>query len=668
MSTVSTTWSGNIAILTINNPPVNMGNISLRRDLHDALSAVAVTEALQAVVLASAGKHFYAGSDISEFDRPLEEPQLPAVIELIESIPVPVVAAITGLALGGGFELALGCDGRIGDSSARLGFPEVTLGMIPGAGGTVRAGRLLGVVAAIDLVGSARQIDALEAAELGILDQVVGVDQLREEAVAFAAAMTSKRRLRDLPAPPVNEAASEEAIARVTRRARPNVRAGVDMVIRGAQLDAATALREERAIFNGLRVDNEAKNLRYLFFAKRAAAAVLRTSASPTRLKSIAVLGAGTMGRSLGQAFLKAGYGVTLFDVDEAALQRARSEIGEITTVRSLEELSQADLIIEAVYEDMDVKLAVLKELEETVDERALIVTNTSYLDVNEMAAGLQHANRFAGLHFFNPADRNPLVEVIRADATDDATVATLSAVASRLGKVPIAAGIGDGFVANRVYADYRAQAEFLVEDGASPESVDAALTEFGFPIGPFAVGDMSGLDIAWARRRRLLETRDPGQRYVRIPDRLCEAGRLGKKTGAGWYTYSNGASRGTPDPAVKAIIERERGEKAITERSFTDEEIQARIVVSMLCAAATLVSGGIAHEGSDIDVAMTEGFGFPRWRGGPLRYVSRMQDDELIRWLVEVYNSCPVTFAVAAGAREGVVPTEIQAVLDRVR
>ncbi|MBO1901453.1 enoyl-CoA hydratase/isomerase family protein [Leucobacter weissii] len=666
MTTVSTTWSGTIAVLTIDNPPVNMGNITLRRDLREAIAAIDRHEELTGVVIDSAGPHFYAGSDISEFDRPLEEPQLPAVIAAIEGLRVPVVAAITGFALGGGFELALGCDARVGDGSAKVGFPEVTLGMIPGAGGTVRSGRLVGALPAIDLVGSARHVEAEEALELGILDRVVD-GELREAAIAHAAGLAEKRRLRDLTPPVFDPTEVDSAIEQISRRARPNVRMAVEMVRRGLEIDASDALLEERRIFNRLRSGDEAANLRYLFFARRAAAGGLRSGAAPIRVKRIGIAGAGTMGAALARAFHSRGFAVTVFDLNREARDRLRADSPELSASAEIRDLADADFVVDAVFEDMRVKQELLHSLEGILRDDAVIASNTSYLDLDEMSSRMRKPERFGGLHFFNPADRNPLVEVIRGGRTDDSTIATLAVISSKLGKVPIPAGVGDGFVANRVYADYRSQAEFLIEDGALPQEVDAAMVELGLPIGPFAVGDMSGLDIAWARRKRLSGIRDPRQRYVRIPDLLCEAGRLGRKTGAGWYAYPEGARRGEPDPVVEAIIDRERSARGILPRALGSAEIQTRILASMLCAAASIVDTGIARRASDIDVALTEGFAFPKWLGGPLRYAASFAERDLLQWLAETYRSCPVTFAIAGPSVEGRMPEEVARVLEQV-
>ncbi len=654
-----------VAVLTIDNPPVNMGNATLRRDLYDALGAAGPD--VVGVVIIGAGRHFYAGSDISEFDGPLIDPQLPAVIEVIESLPVPVVAAISGLALGGGLELALGCDGRIGATSARLGFPEVTLGILPGAGGTVRAARLLGVPTAIDLVASARQVDADEALELGLLDHVVPAEDLLARAVDLARSLAGKSRLRDRSVPHANPEQVEEAVARHARKARPNVLEAVGMVRRSAEVDAGLALSEERAIFERLRVSEEAANLRYLFFAKRAAAKALRGKVAPRPVRTVGIAGAGTMGAALARACSGAGYRVVLFDTNPAALARVAGAMPGLTTTETVGGLAGADLVVDAVFEDMDVKRDLFAEVERHVAPGAVLATNTSYLDINEMSRSLEYPRRFGGLHFFNPPDRNPLVELIRAETTDDVTAATLADVVKALGKTGIPAGVGDGFVANRVYADYRTQAEFLVEEGATPEQVDAAMVQLGLAIGPFAVADMSGLDIAWARRKRIAPTRDPLQRYVDIPDRLCEAGRLGRKTGAGWYGYPDGARRGLPDPDAVRIIEEARATKGIAARSIDDGEIRARILASMLCAAVQLMESGVAQRASDIDVALTEGFAFPRATGGPLRLLSRWEEDDVIAALTAAYRSCRVTFALAEPATRGELPQAVRAVLRQV-
>jgi 3-hydroxyacyl-CoA dehydrogenase len=667
VSVVSVSVANSIAVLTLDNPPVNSGNAAMRKGLADALDEIASRDGIRGVVIASAGKHFYAGSDISEFDRPLVDPQLPAVIERIESLDVPVVAAITGLALGGGFELVLGCDGRIADTTAAVGFPEVGLGILPGAGGTVRSARLVGVPVAIDLVASARRVKADEALQLGLVDDVVEAANLVQAATEHALRLQGKNRLRDRTAPHVTAEEIEVARVKASKRARPNVIAAIDAVRRGVDIDASSALTEERALFDSLRVGAESSNLRYLFFAKSAAAKALRTAVKPPSVSVVGIAGAGTMGAALARAFRARRYDVIVYDTNRQALDRVGAD-SDIAVTDSIADLGKAGLVVDAVFEDMDVKKSLLASLEPHLTDDAVVVSNTSYLDLNDMASVLEHPERFAGLHFFNPPDRNPLVEVIRAGKTDDRTLAVLGSIAAKLDKSPIPAGLGDGFVANRVYADYRSQAEFLVEEGASPAEVDLAMFELGFAIGPFAVADMSGLDIAWARRKRLAPTRDPKQRYVTIADRLCEAGRLGKKTGAGWYAYPDGAKRGVPDEVTASIIESARTDAGVTPRSIEGDEIRDRVLGSMVCAAAGLVENGIAGRASDVDVALTEGFAFPKWLGGPVRALALRDSSNVIEVLAMVYRSCPVSFASAEPASRGEMPPVIEKILESVR
>ncbi|MEU6643595.1 3-hydroxyacyl-CoA dehydrogenase NAD-binding domain-containing protein [Saccharomonospora sp. NPDC046836] len=661
---VTTEFRGRTALLILDNPPVNTGNTAQRRALAGALEALAGAD-LDGVVIVSAGRHFYAGSDLREFDAEvLESPQLPDIIDLIERLPVPVVAAVNGLALGGGFELALGCDARICEQSAAFGFPEVTFGMLPGAGGTVRTARLIGVPRTIDLVTSARQVPATEALELGLVEAVVAPEDLVNAAVDLARARNGKTLARDRAVPDDQPAEVHAVLANLPKRARPNVRQAAETVVRGATLDAATAFEQERALFHELRLTEEARNLRYLFFARQRAAKALRSEAPPRVVHSVGIVGAGTMGAALARTFAARGFTVTVVDKSRDALAKLNKQIH---TAQSLDALQDTDLVIEAVFEDMAVKQELLTKLEPVVRADTVLVSNTSYLDLDQMGAALCRPERFAGLHFFNPPDRNALVEVIRTAMTDSVTAATLGKIVGRLGKSGIAAEVGDGFVGNRVYADYRSQAEFCVEDGASPEEVDRACVELGFAIGPFAVADMSGLDIAWARRKRLAATRDPRQRYVEIPDLLCEAGRLGKKTGAGWYRYPPGARRGEPDPEVARIIKEYRTAKGIEPRPVSADGIRDRVLGSMVAAAAVIVGNGVARQASDIDVALTEGFGFPKALGGPLRALSERPPEELVRVLAAVYRTCPITFAILEPAARGEVPAEVGTVLSQV-
>ncbi|MCU1529047.1 MAG: 3-hydroxyacyl-CoA dehydrogenase [Frondihabitans sp.] len=678
MSVVSTRDEGGVVVVVIDNPPVNMGNAALRLALLETFEGLQRRTDIVGVVISSALDHFYSGSDIKEFDGEVSLPLLTEVIKLIDALDVPVVAAMNGLTLGGGLEVALGCDVRITEPKAKFGLPETTLGMLPGAGGTVRLPRLVGVPKAIEMVSTGKPVSAQDALSLGLVDEIVERDALLVTAIDRAR-HSSKRRIRLETPPEATRQEIDDAVeaARLKGKARPNVTRAVEIIQAGVALDSDEALRRERAAFDELRLGDEARNLRYLFFAKRTAAKALGSTKDAARVSRVGIGGAGTMGSSIAAAFLGSGVAVTLFDVNAEVLDRAQAQLeertgrarrwAELTLTSDIADLASVDLVLDAVFEELDVKSAFLRDAEAVVGESAVFATNTSYLDVNELARSLRSPGRLGGLHFFNPADRNPLVEVVRAAESTDATMASLASVSRTLGKTAIAANVGDGFVANRVYADYRGQSEIMLEDGASPEDVDAAMVQLGLVIGPFAVGDMSGLDIAWSRRKRLAATRDPEQRYVSIPDTLCEAGHLGKKTGAGWYLYPDWAPRGQHDPFVENVIVQAREAKGITPRSISAAEIQQRVLCAMVVAAATVVSSGIAHQASDIDVALTEGFAFPKWLGGPLRYAAAQSPEWLLEGLRIVYESDPIGYSLAEPASRGEIARPIADVLDTV-
>jgi len=679
-SVVSVVLEDGLAIVSINNPPVNAGNARVRTALHRELTALSGNRAdVEAVMLRGEGTHFVAGSDVSEFDGPIAEPSLPQVIAVIDAMPVPVIAALKGLTLGGGLELAMACDVRIAASDARMGLPEVTLGIVPGAGGTVLLPRLVGVPEAIRMISTGDIIDAQHADRIGLVDQVVEPGQL-ESSARVTARRAVKRRARDAAASTRSSPEEIDAAREVVWRdpqARLNVHIAVDLVISGAQKPYERALSAERQAFNDLRTSSDASNLRYLFFAKRTAAKDLPRSTGARGIDVIGIAGAGTMGSKIAATALRAGYSVVLYELNESARARAeqflRAERSApmaddrllITDLPS--DLGRADLFIDAVFEDMGVKRDLLTAIEPLLRRDALIASNTSYLDLDELGASLRHPDRFVGAHFFNPADRNPLLEVIRTQWTDELVLAGMSAFAKRLNKTTILAGVGEGFVANRVYADYRMQAEFLVEDGSSPRDVDNAMVAFGLRIGPFAVADMSGLDIAWARRKRLAAEAPPVGRYVTIADSLCEAGRFGKKTSAGWYRYSAAAPRGEDDPVVAAIVDDARAAHGISPRAISASEIQQRLVSAICVAAAEIVDSGVAQRGSDVDLAFTEGFGFPRWSGGPVRFAASQPKEWVEEGMDRLRSSDPVGYAKAF--HEGLaIPTTVQSLLAAVR
>jgi 3-hydroxyacyl-CoA dehydrogenase len=640
---------GSVAVIVIDNPPVNAGAHAVRQGLLAAVREVGADKAVVAAVLVGAGRTFVAGADIREFGGPLAEPTMPAVVAAIMDSPKPFVAALHGSALGGGFELALACDARIAAPGTRVGLPEVTLGMIPGAGGTQHLPRIVGTAAAIGIVCSGRHVKADEALRLGLIDRIAQGDP-RKEAVAMAPG-TAKRRLRDAAVPAEDPAKVEEAAQAALKsgRKRPQVVAAIEALRAAATMPYAEALARERAVFQELRASPESAALRHLFFAEREAAKVPGIeAATPREIASVGIIGAGTMGAGIAMAFADAGLEVQLVEVDPAALERGMGRIrkqyeggklepaegqrrlARIHPSTELGRVAATDLVIEAVFEDMGVKKELFGKLDALVKPGAVLATNTSYLDVNEIARATRRPQDVVGLHYFSPANVMRLLEIVRGDATAPDVLATALAVARRIRKLPVVARVGDGFIGNRIFSKYRAQAEFIAEEGAWPEEVDAALEGFGFPMGPFAVSDLAGLDVAWRNRRRLDATRDPRERYSAVADRLVEMKRYGQKTGAGWYRYAPGARRGQPDPEVRAMIEAASAEKGIRRRAFTSEEIVWRILVTMVNEASLLLDEGVAQRPSDVDLVLVNGYGFPRHEGGPLFWASRQDPARL--------------------------------------
>ncbi|MFK7874812.1 MAG: 3-hydroxyacyl-CoA dehydrogenase NAD-binding domain-containing protein [Paracoccaceae bacterium] len=660
-------------ILTIDNPPVNAGSIAVRRGVLAGLATAAELD-LRGVVILGAGRSFIAGSDIKEFGAPLSAPELPQVIAAIEDSPHPVCAAIHGASLGGGFELALGCDLRIAAPNAVLGLPEVTLGMVPGAGGSQRLPRLVGIARTIELVCSGRRVPAPEALDLGMIDALAdsaAPGDLIAAARAAILAAPGKRRLRDQSVPSADPKAVAAATDRAMRRGkgRPNVTKAIELVALAAELPVDQALSIERAAFQDLRLQDEAFALRHLFFAERNATRIEGLRAAPAPVSRIGVVGGGTMGQGICRAILAAGLPVTLVERDAQARDQAANAIAKaldasvakgrlgandarqrlalLTATETMADLAPCDLVIEAVFEDMAVKKDLFTALDSILKPGAILATNTSYLDIDDMAAATSRAAEVVGLHFFSPADIMKLLEVVRTKNSSERTLATALTFAKMLKKQPVVARVADGFIGNRIYAAYRRHAEFLVEDGASPQDVDTAACAFGFAMGPFAVGDMSGLDIAWTMRRRQAATRDPAARYVEIPDQLCAAGRFGRKTGAGWYDYDG--NKAQPSEAVAAIIAQARAAKGVTPRGYTHQLIQDRLLGAILNEAALVLSEGTAQRPGDIDVTLVHGYGFPRWTGGPLWWASGQPPERISDIMAAVFDAAGPGFGTAA-------------------
>lgn len=673
MSKIKIHHDADVMVITVDNPPINAGSTEVRQGLLDAIHALEINGEFTAAVIIGAGTTFIAGSDIKEFSQPLMEPQLPLVIAAIENCSKPVVCAIHGAALGGGFELALGCDARIVLAGAVLGLPEVTLGIIPGAGGTQRLPRLIGVEKSIELICSGARIKAELALKLGIVNRVVTEDLLANAIALARSIIGTKNRIRDIATP----ISSPEAIASASQKAlkvgknRPQVQKAIEMLCNSLALPIDEALAIERNVFQGLRVSVEAKALRHQFFSERKLFKALGANDSkPLAIHQIAVIGAGTMGSGITMTCLNAGYAVTLLDQNEAALAGGIKRVEQFYDLRvqggklnraqadellqrfshsgSWDSIASADLIIEAVFEDIEVKHEVFGKIDRHAKDSALLASNTSYLDIDAIAEKTKNPSRVLGLHFFSPAQLMKLIEIVRCKKTSPIAMATGLNFAKRLGKMPIISANSFGFIGNRIYAAYRRQCEFMLEEGAYPEQIDKALEDYGFAMGPFAVADLSGLDIAWGMRKSQAASRNPEHRYVGIPDSLCLAGRLGRKTGAGYYLYAEGLKDKSIDPQVHEIIEAASREKGIKRRSFTADEIVKRVLLTMINETAHLLSENVATEASDCDIALVNGYGFPRWQGGPTFIAGEMGQEQLDRGLQELAVVSGPGFVVA--------------------
>ncbi|MFT3859498.1 MAG: 3-hydroxyacyl-CoA dehydrogenase NAD-binding domain-containing protein [Aquabacterium sp.] len=643
-----------IALVTIDNPPVNALGVAVRQGLLQAITQADADEQVHAVLITGAGKAFIAGADIREFGLPPQPPALPDVCNAIEACSKPVVAAIHGPALGGGLEVAMSAHYRLATATAKLGLPEVQLGLLPGAGGTQRAPRLVGAQAALDLMLSGQHVGAQEALRMGLIDHVAPSDDVQAEGVAYVRHLLSAgapvRRTRDAAEGLRDRAAQQAAIdaARAEVRKKKGLFSPdkiVDCVQAALDQPFDEGLRTERALFEQCLASPQRAGLIHAFFAEREVLKAPETrSAKPRPLQQIGVIGGGTMGAGIAVAMLDGGFKVTMIERDDAALAQGRARVekvydgliakGRLTPQGKADILTrfqgatdyaclaQADLVVEAVFEDMAVKHAVFAQLDRHCKAGAVLATNTSYLDINEIAQAISRPQDVIGLHFFSPANIMKLLEIVVPAQVSADVVATGFELARRLKKVPVRAGVCDGFIGNRILATYRTAADHLIEDGASPYEIDQMVRAFGYPMGPYEVSDLAGGDIGWATRKRRAAKRDPRARYVHIADRLCERGWFGQKTGRGYYLYPDGARTGTPDPEVLAIIDEARHQAGITTpKAFTAQDLQRRYLAAMINEGAKVVEEGIALRPLDVDVTLVHGYGFPRWRGGPMKY-----------------------------------------------
>jgi 3-hydroxyacyl-CoA dehydrogenase len=656
---------GHLGLITLNNPPVNALSVSkgvLQRIL-DAIKEGEHDPNVRAFLVHGSGRAFSGGADISEFGKPypVGMATLPALASYMDTVTKPIVAAIHGFALGGGLELALACHFRCAVAGTQLGLPEVKLGILPGAHGTQRLPRVIGVARALDMIASGEPIGADKALELGLIDEIVKGE------IATAGASFANRIVRDGREPrktstltaKLDQPAAEffpAARARIAKEYRgyPAPLVIVDCIEAAVTLPFAKGVQKEREVFEKLRATTESKALRHLFFAERQVSKIpdVPEETATRDIKSAALIGAGTMGGGIAMNFANVGIPVRVLELSQEALDRGlgvvrKNYAGTVSKgrlsqeemdkrmslfqgVTSYDALKDADIVIEAVFEDMAVKKQVFEKLDKVCKPGAILASNTSTLDVNEIAAMTSRPESVLGLHFFSPANVMKLLEVVRAAKTSKETLATAMKLSKTIKKVGVVAGVCDGFIGNRMLHGYFREAGFLLEEGALPQQVDKVIEDFGFAMGPFRVGDLAGLDVGWLIRKRQAATRPAHLRYSKVADQICELGRFGQKTGAGWYRYEAGSRTPIPDPKVEALILSASKEVGIERRAITDQEILERCMYALVNTGAEILEEGIALRASDIDIVYIYGYGFPRYRGGPMFYADSVGLDKV--------------------------------------
>lgn len=679
-SVVQTRLDGEVLVVTVNNPPVNALGQAVRAGLLAAVEQAAADAAVKAMLIVGEGKAFIAGADIREFGKPAMPPSLPEVCNAIEASGKLVVAAIHGAALGGGLEIALSAHYRLALPKAQLGLPEVNLGLLPGAGGTQRAPRVMGVRAATELMLSGKHLNAKAAAAAGLVDKLVEGDDALAAGLAYTrellAAGGAVRRTRDIEiADKMAALADLEALAIETAKKARGLFSPMKIIEcakAAVELPFEQGLAKERELFLQCLESPQRQGLIHAFFAEREVSKIPEAkAAAPRAFAKLAIIGGGTMGAGITVAALDAGFPVIMIERDAESIARGQANVEKVyngliakgrmteegkaaimaryTPSTSYDDLKDVDLVIEAVFEDLDVKKAVFKELDRVCKPGSVLATNTSYLDIDAIAASTSRPQDVIGLHFFSPANIMKLLEIVVPAKVSADVVATAFELAKKLKKVPVRAGVCDGFIGNRILAVYKQAADYIMEDGASPYEIDEAVRAFGYPMGPFQVTDLAGGDIGWATRKRRAATRDPKARYVHVADRICERGWFGQKTGRGFYLYPQGARVGQPDPEVLAIVDEERAKKGVTPRKFTPEEIIRRYMASMVNEGAKVVEEGIALRPLDVDVTFISGYGFPRWRGGPLKWADMQGLDKILADIKEFEKEDPLFWKPAA-------------------
>ncbi len=644
---------GNIGLIVVNNPPVNALSQAVRQGIKTGVEKGIADKDILAMIIICEGRTFIAGADIREFGKPMIEPFLPAIVQYIEDSPKPMIAAIHGTALGGGLEIALGCHFRIAAPTAKVGLPEVKLGILPGAGGTQRLPRLVGPQAALDMIVSGNPIAAQKAQTIGIIDEIADGD-LKAAALTFAKKVISEKRpikkISSLAAKVDNPAMFEEYAKSIARKQRGFLAPFqcIKAVQAAVELPFAEGMKREREIFVELQASPQSKAQRHVFFAEREVARIpgLPADQQTREIKSVGVLGAGTMGGGIAMCFVNAGIPVVLLEVKQEFLDKGLGIIRKnyantvakgslqqdvmdkrmslIKPTLSYDDLKNVDLVIEAVFEDMAVKKEVFAKLDAVCKPGTIFASNTSYLNIDDIAAMTKRPEDVMGMHFFSPANVMRLLENVRGAKTSPEVYATAMKVGKKINKVPVLVGVCDGFVGNRMLAKRSCECGFMLEEGALPQQIDKVIYNFGFPMGPYAMSDMAGLDIGWRNRKAKFDKLSPREKANNILDKICELGRYGQKTGAGFYKYDD-KRNATPDPVIEELIIKHSREVGKTRRVITDQEIIERAIYSMINEGAKILEEGIAARPLDIDIVWIYGYGFPVYLGGPMFYADQV-------------------------------------------
>ena len=645
----------NVAVISVNNPPVNALSQAVREGILDAVTT-AQEDASEAIVLHCEGRTFIAGADITEFGKPPQEPGLPSVLSAIENSSKPVIAAIHGTALGGGFEVALACHYRCAIASAKVGLPEVKLGLLPGAGGTQRVPRIAGVKAALDMIASGNPVAAPRAKDMGLVDEIISADDLKAGAVEYGKALVKSgaplKRIRDITIDPANVEPGffDAARERLARRARGQIAQDkiVSCIEAAVNLPMDEGLQRERELFRELVTSPESAAMRHIFFAERLAAKIkdLPRDTPLRAVNKVAIIGGGTMGGGIAMCFANVGIPVLMLEIDDEALQKGMGiieknykitmlkgkmtedqlgqRIGLITGTTDYADLGDVDMVIEAVFENLELKKEIFAKLDAVCKPGAILATNTSYQDVDAIAAATGRPQDVLGMHFFSPANVMKLLEVVRGEKTVDDVLATTMAIGKRINKVCTLSRVCYGFIGNRMLGGYGREAQMLLMDGCTPSQVDSALEKFGMAMGPLAMGDLAGLDVGYKARQGRTDLPDDPKLY-RMGTLLVEMGRYGQKTGSGFYKYDPETRARMADPEVEAMIKAEAAKIGIEQRDISDEEILQRCFYPLINEGARILEEGIAQRPSDIDVVYVFGYAFPVAKGGPMYYADQI-------------------------------------------